>query len=298
MNNEPWMETATPGKFPIFQQMIFPIIESLIKKPEYTNHAFLKKWKHLKKIPNIPMTADITWRNIKVLLGINNLHQYQDFLAQCPALNTVVVLRSSATTKSGFDYGVIPTSTPSADTVILDHENPTSGLDDGSYVLDVMLHQDSGSGSVITDPANQVLTSEEDHPSTPKQMNVLQTRVSVGHTEENDGSITTRGTAETNAPAAVSAPVVTEEASGFCLVHYRLSSVVTDGMKKETAKKSPFYLKWQKATFAGLDELMQWDRDAQIFKLLELRDYITFMNECLDVHESFELKWDFFTNTI
>jgi hypothetical protein len=65
-DGEPWMETATSGKFHLFQQQIFPIIESLTTKPEHANHPFTKKWARLKKIPNNPMAVDITWRGVKI----------------------------------------------------------------------------------------------------------------------------------------------------------------------------------------------------------------------------------------
>ena len=294
----PWMETATPGKFPHFQKTIFPIIESLTEKPESVNHSFTKRWKRLKRIPNNPMAVDITWRNVKVLLSINNMHQYRDFIAQCPAIDTAVILHSSATTKSSFDYGVLPAYKPSANVTleIRDHEPHPSGPDDGSYVLDIMLHQDSG--SVTTDQPNQELPPAEEHPSTPKQTNVVPTWASVGGTDDYDGSITTSGTMEPLNTTKDSESVATEEASGFRLVHYRLVEVVNTWMKQEATKKYPFYLKWQKATFAGFDALTKWDHIAQLLKLSGLCDYINLMNKCLAVHEYFDLTWDFFTNTI
>jgi hypothetical protein len=64
------METATPGKFPQFQNNFFPVVEYLISKPEHANHSFTKKWMALKRTPNNPMTSNISWRNIKILLGM------------------------------------------------------------------------------------------------------------------------------------------------------------------------------------------------------------------------------------
>ena len=76
---EPWMETATPGKFNLFQKQIFPVIEFLTSKPEHMNHAFTKQWLRLKRTPHTPMTNHITWRNLKILLGIKSLFDYRDF---------------------------------------------------------------------------------------------------------------------------------------------------------------------------------------------------------------------------
>ena len=102
---EPWMKTATPGKFQDFQTKIFPIVEHLTSKPEHANHAFTKKWMALKGAPNIPMTANISWRNIKILLGIKDMSHYRDLLVQCPEFTSVVRLQNSKMTRSGFDFG-------------------------------------------------------------------------------------------------------------------------------------------------------------------------------------------------
>jgi len=106
---EPWMETATPGKFQDFQEKIFPIVEYLTSKPEHVNHSFSKKWMVLKRTPNVPMTATITWRNLTILLGIRDMFQYREFLVQCPEFTKVVRFQNSKITRSGFDFGIDPT---------------------------------------------------------------------------------------------------------------------------------------------------------------------------------------------
>jgi hypothetical protein len=105
-NQAPWMETATPGKFCDFQTKIYPVVEFLTSKPIHASHAFTKRWHALKRTPNIPMTADITWRNIKILLGIADMFEYRDFLLQCPEFSTIVTIKPSKTTRSGFEFGI------------------------------------------------------------------------------------------------------------------------------------------------------------------------------------------------
>jgi hypothetical protein len=130
------MATATPGKFSDFQTTIFPIIEYLTAKPEHANHAFTKKWTTLKRSPNTPMGMDISWRNVKMLLGINTMHQYKDFLATCPALNTAVKFHSSTTTRSGFDFSVLRSfKMDTSPLSIQDHSSPVLGTDGDTYVL-------------------------------------------------------------------------------------------------------------------------------------------------------------------
>ena len=40
---EPWMHTATPGKFNTLHETLYSIVEEITKKPEHTNHAFTKR---------------------------------------------------------------------------------------------------------------------------------------------------------------------------------------------------------------------------------------------------------------
>ena len=103
---EPWMETVTPGKFDRFQAAIFRAVGQIIIQPEYQNHPFTKKWNRLRKLPRTPMTSTITWRNVKVILSINDLFEYRDFLQQCPNLNNYIRITPSVTTTRGFDFGV------------------------------------------------------------------------------------------------------------------------------------------------------------------------------------------------
>ena len=135
-----WMETATPGKFSVFHNKISPIIEFLTSKPEHASNAFVKKWAVLKRTPNIPMTADITWRNAKILIGIQDMFQYRDFLTQCPEFASFVKLHRSATTRWGFDYGITSIPDESAPGAAVDAPTPKEKVvskDDSSYVFDL-----------------------------------------------------------------------------------------------------------------------------------------------------------------
>jgi hypothetical protein len=136
---QPWMETATPGKFDLFQAKIFPVIEYLTAKPENTNHAFTKRWMILKRTPNTPMKVDITWRNLKILLGIKTMFEYHDFLTQCPEFSSVIKLQNSRTTKSGFDFGIYSSYTNMLSSFTLPQEQFTSksSSEDKSYVIEI-----------------------------------------------------------------------------------------------------------------------------------------------------------------
>ena len=101
---EPWMET--PGKFDCFQRAIYDIIEMIVQLPQYQKHPFTMKWSALKRRPKTPMTSEISWRNVKMILGVKDLFEYKEFLRQCPNLPSYVCIQPSLTTNRGFDFGV------------------------------------------------------------------------------------------------------------------------------------------------------------------------------------------------
>jgi hypothetical protein len=47
--------------------------------------------------------------NKRFFLLWNSLSQYWDFLVQCPEFTCIVKLQNSKTTRSGFDFGIVPT---------------------------------------------------------------------------------------------------------------------------------------------------------------------------------------------
>ena len=233
---EPWMERATPGKFELFQIKIFPVIDYLVAQPDHANHVFTKRWLQLKRTPNIPMTADITWRNLKILLGIKTLFEYRDFLTQCPGFSTAVKLQNSRTTRSGFEFGIysrfkhlVPsTSSTSVQSLVLEQ----SDLDNESYVFDVEPTLLEPTIQSVTDAVVNVAVATHDVDThfmptmtqvshTPKQTNVTVPK-EVEPAEDTDGSITTDGLAELAELTGDIAWVATEEATGFSQVHYQL----------------------------------------------------------------------------
>jgi hypothetical protein len=84
-STEPWMETATPGKFANFQQTVFAIVEEIVNKPEIAQHIFTKKWTQLRRASRNPMSAMISWRSVR-LSGFNDIFAYKDFIQQCPTI--------------------------------------------------------------------------------------------------------------------------------------------------------------------------------------------------------------------
>jgi molecular chaperone GrpE (heat shock protein) len=131
--------------------------------------------------------------------------------------------------------------------------------------------------------------------TTPRQTNVTRDATIP---DDTDGSITSDGIPDL--PASTKDRVWTddEDTTGFRRVHFRLYDEVTIWMQQEHVSNHPFYRKWQRAIFQGLDALTKWPRVAKLFTLTSLQEYIVLMNECPRVQERYELTWDFFENTV
>ena len=171
---EPWMETATPKKFDEFQLKIFPVIEYLTAKPEHANHALTKRWLTLKRTPNIPMAATITWRNLKILLGIKTMFEYCDFLTQCPEFSSAVKLQNSRTSKSGFDFGIYAQYKTLISSPMSSQERSMSksSFEDDFYVLDINIHS----------PAPSIQTAANGVDVNPTNFQVTNVGIQVEHT--------------------------------------------------------------------------------------------------------------------
>lgn len=324
---EPWMETVTPGKFERFQKAIFLAIEQIIAQPEYANHSFATKWKSLKRVPKTPMSDSITWRHVKIILGIKDLFDYKAFLQGCPNLHNYIRIQPSITTNRGFDFGVYAYSGLMQDT-----EANTVGGAEILYESDVTETPKTERPTIQEIPAvTPKLTIqeldpdiEEHNPPTPPAQvpffppftqlsdDTDESYVEIPENPENP-DVTPRQDNTTlkdvDEPSAIVGPTelslprdgtwnTNDETTGFRTVHYRLFESVTVWMQQEGDNKTPFSLKWRKAIFEGLTGLTPWVRVAKIFKLQYLRDYVTLMYECPGIREQFELTWDYFDNTI
>ena len=91
---------------------IFPIIESIIVQPQFKDNSFVKQLKFYKKSARKPMCSTITWRNVKLLLDIQDLNEYRVYLQKCPSISKYIRMCPSKSTQSGFDYGIIPQPSP------------------------------------------------------------------------------------------------------------------------------------------------------------------------------------------
>mmetsp|Transcript_10383 Transcript_10383/g.14954 ORF Transcript_10383/g.14954 Transcript_10383/m.14954 type:complete len:1057 (-) Transcript_10383:6976-10146(-) len=332
---EPWMETVTPGKFTNFQTKVFTIVNEITNKPENSQHHFTIKWKRLCQITKNPMSATISWRSLKGLLGLRDIFDYKAYIQQCPNIAEYIKFAPSTATKTGFDFGVyerttddetqldsstLPSSSPSNDSP------STTGTE--SYVIDFTDHHflalaNQKLPAKTTEPTQE---AKDDYSSetriiddvspaqndqlilTPKQTNVnaLPKTVSLAvsgqhgkHTSDQPNVPNEDASQHDEIPEDVDiAWSVTDDSPGFRQVHYRLFETVTTWFQQDSAKQHPFHTKWRKALFVGLQATTTWDRVAKILKLEYVKDYIAFMNECPRIQERYELHWSYFDNTI
>jgi hypothetical protein len=238
---EPWMETVTPGKFSKFQHKIFPIVEVLVSKPEHAANAFTKKWNNLKRKPKTLMSAGISWRNLKILMGIETLLQYKDFLVQCPGFGECVRIVPSKSTRSGFNYGVIQqqvaqTTAGVIDTTDKDGMTILETDDDSSYITDMAtLEQFSNKDkSTISGGGNNSGISPIDLLETPKRTNVAPMQEmpqTLAQPDNTDESNTTLATTDVMGIPDNVTYMTHHETSGFCRVHYRMFENITTWMQ-------------------------------------------------------------------
>ena len=319
---EPWMDTVTPGKFDRFQSTIFPIVEELTSKSRYANHQFTKKWQSLKRAPRTPMSEDITWRNVKVIMGISSLFQYKDYLQQCPEITKYIRIVPNNTTKHGFDYGVYehdleePTLTPpSTPPARQEHKNPpavtpkqvieefntTDSSQAGLAVINASkpfqpFTQLSEPAENLSDTINDAPPQDVDINATPKRSNGQQEDQGTTPIELEILDVPTLAT-NNEQPKDIEW-ATNDETNDFREVHYLLFENVTTWMQQDDAKKHPFFQKWNKAVYEGLTALTRWARVAKIFKLSYLRDYINLMHECPRIRQRYELTWNYFENRL
>jgi len=320
---EIWMETVTPALFHNFQTKIYPIVERIVNHPDHANHPFTIKWQKLcSNIHKHPMTASISWRSLKSLLDLDDIFHYKEFLQQCPQIDAYIKFSPSQTTKNGFDFGLYERTPDDCDIELntLTTDSPSidspSTIGTESYVIDfndlkppaepvgvIPINKDDQSSETRLRYENSV-GADEPTMLTPKQTNVnhLPQIVSVSGTGEvvtNPSSNTSVPSKETIHPENLDiAWSITDESPGFRQVHYRLFESVTTWYQQDGAKQHPFYVKWRKALYTGLEATTPWKRVAKILNLEYVKDYITFMKECPRIQERYDLMWDYFDNAI
>ena len=133
--------------FASFLMKLFPIVQDIANRPEHAHHPFIIKWEKLcsATLHKYPMSAMISWRSLKALLGINDIFDYNDFLQQCPEIDEYIKFAPSQSTKNGFDFGIYehPNHNPEGD--ILQSSSPSidspSTIGTDSYVFDFNEHK-------------------------------------------------------------------------------------------------------------------------------------------------------------
>lgn len=112
-NGDVWMQRFTPSTFSKMHAQIYPIIATILFKPEYTHHHFQTNWNTIHSDEHKPtMTSKMSWRQMTQCLGISDFSQYKDFVYKCPEINTKIKIIAH---KSTIEFGIISTSTNHTD---------------------------------------------------------------------------------------------------------------------------------------------------------------------------------------
>ena len=131
------------------------------------------------------MTAKTSWRNMKTLLGTKAMQEYREFLLKCPDIDTAAKLRNSRLTRSGLDYGILPTFR-------LPPKSRGRSMDE-SYVIDIHLdsvttlqvHVDDTETVDETETVDTI-RNDVDIPGFPKQTNISLLRETVVVADDNE----------------------------------------------------------------------------------------------------------------
>jgi hypothetical protein len=82
---------VTKTKFPAFQQVIFPIVENILKENVAINSTFAKQWRALQA--NDKIAPNNSYRTLQKMLKVNHLPEYRKMLETLPGLQDYIVFR-------------------------------------------------------------------------------------------------------------------------------------------------------------------------------------------------------------
>jgi hypothetical protein len=99
----PWLQQYTQWTFEQLHSQIYPIVEKILEDKMFREHPFRIKWRQLQGTGNkYPMMKNSSWRNIKLLLEIEDISQYREFIATCPTIEHHIHLKAKSKTQVEF----------------------------------------------------------------------------------------------------------------------------------------------------------------------------------------------------
>jgi hypothetical protein len=122
-NKQPWLQIYTQWTFEQMHLQLYPIVENILKSKLNREHPFQTKWRQLQAAGNkYPMTKNSSWRTIKLLLDIEDISQYRDFIGTCPMIEEYVYLKNKS--KNQVEFGVLHTKKTENDPMDSNEINP------------------------------------------------------------------------------------------------------------------------------------------------------------------------------
>jgi hypothetical protein len=94
--------------------LVYPIVEQIIVDKAYQKHPFKLKWRHLQgKSNRTPLIRHSSWQNVKLLLEIEDITQYREFIMTCPTIEQFLIMKSKS--KGTVEFGIYESEDHSVD---------------------------------------------------------------------------------------------------------------------------------------------------------------------------------------
>ena len=123
-------ELITVTRFPIFQERIFQLVNTILQDPKHREDPFAIKWRKAKNNRAHKMSSKSTLYMIQKILKVSDLRDYRNFLLQCPTIGNYITFRDNPRAKAGFEVAYhddkertsSTTKSPEASPAIIYHE--------------------------------------------------------------------------------------------------------------------------------------------------------------------------------
>jgi hypothetical protein len=101
-----WFEICTSNMFKNFQRYIYPLIISIVEKPEYQQHPFIKQWNDMRN--KYVINERTSFPTLKRHFHFEDVKAYATFIQQCPEIKQYIIIRPVKHIPHGIEFGIKP----------------------------------------------------------------------------------------------------------------------------------------------------------------------------------------------
>ncbi len=158
--NEMKMISVMTWRFKEFQQQIFPVIQSITKKPAVKEHPFTQRWvKALKNPHNITYSSTLRMVSKAFNFNLDDVNDYQKLLQTAPVIDKYVLFEDNKKTGNGFLFELL--TPPLLDDT---HKNMTVVLDNEKKITTTVTVDDNINQKSVTAPSgDESITTNATH---------------------------------------------------------------------------------------------------------------------------------------